>query len=164
MSILYDTLGIVSLQRVIELALASYNTRRLRACGAIEADAPGYPWLVALHAAWLGSLMLLVPADRTPVWPLLGVFAALQICRLWVMTALGRRWTTRIIVLPGAPLVRAGPYRWLRHPNYAVVAGEIAVLPLAFGAVAIAVVFSLANLGLIRRRITIEQRALAPLR
>jgi methyltransferase len=95
---------------------------------------------------------------------LLLLYALLQPVRLWVMASLGRFWTTRILTLPGAPLVKTGPYRWLRHPNYLVVAAEIAVLPLAFGAVAMAVLFSLGNLALTLRRIAIEERVLAPRR
>ncbi len=161
MSVLYAVLGFVVLQRTVELGIAARNTARLRAQGAVEVDARGYPWFVMLHGTWLASLFLLVPADVAPSWPLLAVFAALQLGRLWVIAALGRRWTTRVIVLPGATLVEGGPYRYLRHPNYAVVAGEIAVLPLAFGALALALIFSAINLALTARRIAIENRALA---
>ena len=161
MSTLYAVLGFVLLQRAAELGFAATNTRHLRAQGAVETDARGYPWFVLLHGAWLASLLLLVPADAAPSWPLLAVFAALQLGRLWVIATLGRRWTTRIIVPPGAQPVEGGPYRYLRHPNYAIVAGEIAVLPLAFGAIAIALIFSVANLALTARRIGIENRALA---
>ena len=164
MSVLYAVLGLVVLQRAAELGVAASNTRRLRAQGAIELDASGYPWFVVFHGAWLASLFLLVPPDAVPSWPLLVLFVALQLGRLWAIATLGRRWTTRIMVLPGAMLVAGGPYRYLRHPNYAVVAGEIAVLPLAFGAIAIAAVFSAGNLALIARRIAIEDRALAPCR
>ncbi len=164
MNVLYAVLGFVVLQRVVELGVAARNTARLREQGAVEIDARGYPWFVVLHGAWLASLFLLVPADVAPSWPLLAVFAALQLGRLWVIATLGRRWTTRIMVLPGAVLVEGGPYRYLRHPNYAVVAGEIAVLPLAFGAIALALIFSAINLALIARRIAIEDRALAPCR
>jgi len=160
-SVLYAVLGFVVLQRTVELGIAARNTARLRAQGAVEVDARGYPWFVMLHGTWLASLFLLVPADVAPSWPLLAVFAALQLGRLWVIAALGRRWTTRVIVLPGATLVEGGPYRYLRHPNYAVVAGEIAVLPLAFGALALALIFSAINLALTARRIAIENRALA---
>jgi methyltransferase len=160
-SVLYAVLGFVVLQRAAELAFAAQNTRRLRAAGAVEIDRRGYPWFVLLHAAWLGSLYLLVPPDAAPSWPLLGVFAVLQLGRLWVIATLGRRWTTRVIELPGAMQVEGGPYRYLRHPNYAIVIAEIAVLPLAFGAIATALVFSAINLVLIRRRIAIEDRALA---
>jgi len=160
-SVLYAVLALVILERAAELAFATRNTSRLREAGAIEFDARGYPWFIGLHGAWLGSLFVLVPADAAPSWPLLALYAVLQLGRLWAIVTLGRRWTTRIIVLPGAPLIKRGPYRYLRHPNYTVVAGEIAALPLAFGAVAIALVFTAINLALILRRVAIENRALA---
>jgi methyltransferase len=163
-SLFHAVLGLVVLQRLAELVLAARNTGRLRAAGAFELDARGYPAFVLLHGGWLLSLALLVPATAPPSWPLLAVYAVLQLGRVWVIASLGGHWTTRLIVLPGAPLVRRGPYRFVRHPNYLIVAAEIAVLPLAFGAVAIAVVFSLANLLLVARRIAIEERALAPRR
>jgi methyltransferase len=119
---------------------------------------------VLLHAAWLASLALFVPASAPASWPLLAVFAVLQLGRVWVIASLGRHWTTRLIVLPGRPLARSGPYRFINHPNYLIVAAEIAVLPLAFGAVAIAAVFSAANLALLARRVSVEERALAPRR
>ena len=161
MSLFHIVLGLVVLQRLGELAVAARNTRDLRAAGAIELDAGGYPLFVLLHAAWLVSLAVLVPASTAPSWPLLAVFAALQLGRLWVIASLGRYWTTRLIVLPDHPLIASGPYRFLRHPNYLIVIGEIAVLPLAFGAVPIATVFSAGNLALIARRIAIENQALA---
>jgi methyltransferase len=117
-----------------------------------------------LHAGWLAAMALLVPAGAVPRWPLFALFAALQLLRLWVLVSLGRFWTTRLLTLPGAPLVQKGPYRWLRHPNYLVVAAEIALLPLAFGAVEIAILFSVANLLLLGRRIRVEERLLAPRR
>jgi methyltransferase len=161
---LYWTLGLVALQRLIELAHARSNTARLRRLGAVEADAGGYPLYVLLHAGWLISLVIFVPAATPPNWPLIGLFAVLQLGRIWVLASLGRYWTTRIITLPNAPLVRTGPFRYLRHPNYLLVAAEIAVLPLAFGAVAVAATFSALNLSLLARRIRIEDRVLAPRR
>ena len=164
MTALYWTLGLVALQRVIELGHARSNTARLRRLGAVEADAGGYPFYVLLHTGWLASLAVFVPAATPPYWPLIGVFAMLQLGRIWVIMSLGRYWTTRIITLPDSPLVRTGPFRYLRHPNYLLVLAEIAVLPLAFDAVAIAVTFSTLNLLLIARRIRIEERVLAPRR
>jgi methyltransferase len=161
---LYWTLGLVASQRVIELGHAQSNTARLRRLGAVEADAGGYPFYVLLHTGWLASLAVFVPAATPPYWPLIGVFAMLQLGRIWVIMSLGRYWTTRIITLPDSPLVRTGPFRYLRHPNYLLVLAEIAVLPLAFDAVAIAVTFSTLNLLLIARRIRIEERVLAPRR
>jgi methyltransferase len=152
---------LVLLQRVIELVWARRNTTRLRQIGGVEADAEGYPYFVLLHAGWLMSLALFVPAATPPVWPLLGFFVLLQLGRLWVISSLGNYWTTRIVTLPGAPVVQTGPFRWFRHPNYLLVIAEIAVLPLAFGAVWIAAVFSAVNFLLIVRRIRIEESVLA---
>jgi methyltransferase len=160
----YWTLGLVALERLIELAHARRNTARLRRLGGVEADAGAYPLFVLLHAGWLTSLAVFVPAETAPNWSLIGLFAVLQLGRIWVLASLGRYWTTRIITLPDAPLVQAGPFRYLRHPNYLLVAAEIAILPLAFGSVAVAATFSALNLMLIARRIRIEERALAPRR
>ena len=164
MTVLYWTLGLVASQRLIELAHARRNTARLRRRGAVEADAVGYPLYVLLHASWLVSLALFVPAETPPNWLLIGLYALLQLGRIWVIVSLGGYWTTRIITLPDAPLVQTGPFRYLRHPNYLLVAAEIAVLPLAFGAVAVATAFSALNLMLIARRIRVEERVLAPRR
>jgi methyltransferase len=161
---LYWTLLVVALQRFVELAWAGRNTARLRRLGAIEVDSGGYPFFVLLHSGWLICLALSVPPETQPRWPLLAVFILLQLGRLWVILSLGRWWTTRILTLPSAPLVKTGPFRWLRHPNYALVIGELAVLPIAFGAIAVAVSFSALNLILILRRIHLEDRALAPRR
>ena len=136
----------------------------MRRMGAVEADVGGYPLYVLLHAAWLTSLAVFVPASTPAEWPLIGVFAVLQLGRIWVIVSLGPYWTTRIITLPDAPLVRTGPYRYFRHPNYLLVVAEIAVLPLAFGALALAATFSALNLMLIVRRVRIENRVLAPRR
>lgn len=161
MSLFHVVLGLVVLQRLAELILAQRNTRRLTAKGAVEVGRGHYPLIVALHAAWIAVLALTVPADAPASWPLLGLFLVLQAARIWVIASLGPYWTTRIITLTAAPLVRRGPYRWLRHPNYLVVVLEIAVLPLAFGAVWIALVFSLLNAVLLWHRIRVEAEALA---
>ena len=161
MSLLWPVLGFVALQRLAELAYALRNTARLLAAGGIESGRGHYPLLVMMHAAWWLALALLVPPDQPANLWLLGLFAILQGLRVWILLSLGERWTTRIITLPGAPLIRSGPYRWLRHPNYLVVVAEIAVLPLAFGAWQIALVFSLLNGVLLAHRIRVENRALA---
>jgi methyltransferase len=153
-------LALVTAQRLGELVVAQRNTRRLLAQGGIERGAEHYPLMVALHAAWLGGLWTLAwnrPANLG--W--LAAYAVLEALRIWVLTTIGRRWTTRIIVVPGETLVRRGPYRLIRHPNYAVVAGEIAVLPLVFGLVGFALVFSLLNAGMLWLRIRTENAALA---
>lgn len=160
MTIFHAVLLFVLLQRGGELLLAHANTARLLGQGAVEIDRGGYKFIVALHAAWLTALFVTVPAATPPNWPLLTLFGALQVARMWVIASLGRRWTTRLIVPPKASLVVAGPYRWLRHPNYLIVAGEIAILPLAFAAVAIAIGFSACNGLLLARRIRLEDAAL----
>jgi methyltransferase len=153
-------LGFVTLQRCGELLLARHNTKRLLAQGGIEVGARHYPAIVALHAAWLSGLWLLArDADVELAW--LAVFIVLQLLRVWVIASLGERWTTRIIVLPGAPLRSVGPYRYLSHPNYFVVAGEIASLPLAFGMWLYALIFSIANAAILIVRIRVENGALA---
>jgi methyltransferase len=156
--------GLVALQRLAELAVATRNTRALRRRGGVEHGASHYPLIVLLHAAWLLALLFLVPADAPLSWSWLAVFLLLQALRLWVVASLGPYWTTRIITLPDAPLVRRGPYRFLRHPNYVVVAAEIAVLPLVFGAWRIAFVFSLLNAVMLAWRIRTEEQALSPRR
>jgi methyltransferase len=153
-------LGFVTLQRLAELWWSARNERRLRARGAQEAGARHYPFMVALHALWLAGLWIWA-WPRPANWWLVAAYAALQLARLWVIATLRERWTTRIIVLPGAPLVRAGPYRFFKHPNYLVVAIEIALLPLAFGLFVYAAIFSAANAGLLMWRIRAEDRALA---
>ena len=160
MTVFEAVIAIVALQRAGELILARANTARLLRQGAIEIDRGGYKWIVLLHAAWLAALITGIPHATPPNWPLLAVFCGLQAGRVWVITSLGRRWTTRVIVLAGTSLVTAGPYRYFRHPNYAIVAAEVAILPLAFAAVSIAVAFSACNALLLLRRIRIEQAAL----
>ncbi len=161
MSILWITLALVALQRLGELAYAARNTRRLLARGAVEIGRSHYPLFILLHGGWLLALAVLVPAAAPPSWPLLGLFLLLQIGRVWVVATLGPYWTTRIITLPTAPLVVSGPFRFVRHPNYLIVSGEIAVLPLAFGAWQIALVFSVLNALLLAWRIHVESGALA---
>jgi methyltransferase len=155
---------LVALQRLAELVYARRNTRRLLAAGGREVGAAHYPLLVALHAAWLLAIFFFVPPDAPVSWPLLALYGLLQVARLWVLASLGARWTTRVVVLPDRPLIARGPYRWLRHPNYAIVAAEIAVLPAAFGAWALALAFSLLNAGVLAWRLRVEERALAPQR
>jgi methyltransferase len=152
-------LALVTLQRVGELALAQRNTRRLLARGAIETGAEHYPIIVGLHAAWLAGLWVLA-WNRPVSLPWLAVYLVLQGLRIWVLVSLRDRWTTRIITLPGEPLVRRGPYRFIPHPNYLVVAGEIAVLPMVFAMPAYALVFSLLNASILWVRIRAENDAL----
>jgi len=153
-------LAFVTAERLAELWWARRNTRALLAKGAAE-HAPGhYPLIVVLHALWLAGLWVLGWSSAvSPFWLL--VFIVLQAGRVWVLATLGPRWTTRIIVLPGAPLVARGPYRFVSHPNYIVVAGEIAVLPLCLGLAWYALIFSLANAAILAIRIRAESAALS---
>ena len=153
-------IGFLAAQRLAELALVRRNTARLKAEGAVEFGAGHYPVMVALHAAWWLALAGF-GYDRPVNLGWLAVFVVLQAARIWVIASLGRRWTTRVLVLPGAPPVAQGPYRWLRHPNYAIVVLEIAVVPLALGLPGVALVFSAANAVLLAWRIRLENRALA---
>ena len=152
-------LALVTVQRGAELVLARRNTRRLLAQGAFEAAPGHYPLIVLVHAAWLLGLWIFAAGIR-PDPILIGIFALLQMARLWVLATLGERWTTRIVVLPGAPLIRGGPYRFLSHPNYWVVAAEILVLPCAFGLIGFAAVFSALNAAVLAVRIRAEERSL----
>ncbi|HEY5427001.1 MAG TPA: isoprenylcysteine carboxylmethyltransferase family protein [Candidatus Tumulicola sp.] len=161
MSVLWIVLGLVVVQRVVELLYARRNAVRLLARGGVEAGASHYPLFVLLHAAWLIAMAVLVPPATPPNWWLLAVYGLLQLIRIWIVATLGPYWTTRIVTLAGAPLVRRGPYRYLRHPNYVVVCAEIVVLPLAFGAVDIAIAFSILNAALLAWRIRVEEGAIA---
>lgn len=162
--ILYVVLALVALQRLVELFYSTRNTRRLLARGGVETGAVHYPFIVALHTAWLASMAIFIPPSTIPNWWLIGVYVAIQPLRLWTIATLGEYWTTRIITVPGAPLVRKGPYRFVRHPNYVVVCSEIALLPLAFGSLELAIVFSILNASLLSWRIRVEERTLLPRR
>ena len=153
-------LALVTLQRLGELLLARRNTRALLARGAFEVGASQYPFIVAVHAAWL--IALWVSGRDQPVNLLaLSGFVLLQLARVWVLATLGPRWTTRIIILPGEPLIASGPYRYMSHPNYAIVIGEIALLPLALRLPVLALLFTLLNAAVLVVRVRAEARALS---
>lgn len=161
MTIALVLIAIVAVQRLLETMYAARNTRALIARGGVEVGRAHYPMIVALHAAWLGALIVALPPDPTIAVIPLALFVCLQVLRIWVIATLGPYWTTRIITLPDAPLVRHGPYRVLRHPNYVIVAGEIAALPLAFGEVGVAVTFSILNAAMLTWRIRVENHVLS---
>ena len=153
-------LGFVTLQRIVELWWAKQNERRLFAAGGIEYGRPHLVLIVIVHATWLIGMWPLA-YDR-PLDPLFfGIVVALQLARFWVLATLGRRWTIRVIVVPGEKLVARGPYRFLQHPNYAVVTGEFAAVPLALGLPLYAFVFSILNAAVLAIRIPSENAALA---
>ena len=159
MSLNLVILALMTLQRLRELWLSNRNTRRLILEGAYEVAPGHYPLIVAVHALWLAALWWLAPPQPIDgFW--LGKFVLIELARIWVLASLGKRWTTRIIVLPEAPLVRRGPYRWINHPNYLVVIAEIAVMPLVFGLWQLALIFSALNAGVLTVRIREENSAL----
>jgi methyltransferase len=148
---------LATLQRLVELVIANRNTRALLAEGAYEVGRGHYPVIVFLHSAWLAALWALLLFGDAELQPWAAVaYLAVQGLRLWTLKSLGRYWTARIIVVPGAPLVRTGPYRYLRHPNYVVVVLEIALLPLALGSWPFAFGFSIANAVVLAWRIKVE--------
>ena len=160
MSLLYLIVGLVAAQRLVELGIASRNTKWLLTHGGQEVGRRHYPLFVVLHTGWLLAVLVFIEADApiNPWW--LTLFLLLQTGRIWVMMSLGRFWTTRLITLPDAPLVSRGPYRFCRHPNYVIVVGEFAALPLAFGAWELALIFSLLNGALLVHRVKVENSAL----
>jgi methyltransferase len=153
------------LERATELFVSGHNVRRLLARGAREHGREHFPVLVAMHAlfplALVAEVLLLGARPGRLAWAWLALFAGAQLLRMAAMRALGPFWTTRVIVLDGAPLVRHGPYRFFRHPNYLAVVIELISAPLMFGAWRTALVFTIANLLALRVRIRCEERALA---
>jgi methyltransferase len=156
-------LSFVTLSRLGELVLARRNTSELIAKGAVEIAPEHYPAIVALHTAWLCAVWFYGVSQHINLfW--FACFAVLQLGRVWVLSTLGRRWTTRILVVPGERLVARGPYRFISHPNYAVVIGEIAVLPLCLGLTWVAAVFTVLNAAVLTIRIRAENAGLRELR
>lgn len=152
---------LVFLQRGLEELHSQRNTRALIAEGAVEAGRSYYPVVAVAHLAWIASIFLVIPAHVPVIWPLLLLFLLLQIVRYWVIGTLGRYWTHRIITLDKAPVVRTGPYRWLKHPNYAVTLAETLLLPAAFGAFALGIIMTAVWAAVIRYKIELEDAALA---
>jgi methyltransferase len=154
----------IALLRGIELAHAHRNARRLLAEGGQAHGDRHYPVIVGLHVAWLIALWWAGRRIFEPDWLLFALFVLLEAARLWVVATLGRFWTTRVISVPDAPLVRKGPFRWMRHPNYAVVALQLPVLLFAYAAPGLAVLFGAANILILAHRIRVEEDALRPRR
>ena len=150
----------VVIQRLGELAYANANTRRLLAEGGREHGASHYPLFIVLHGGWLISIALFAKPTDAPNLLLLNAFIATQTFRFWTLASIGRWWTTRIISAPHFPTVKRGPYRYIKHPNYALVVVEIALLPLLLGASAMALTFSILNAALLWWRIKVENAVL----
>lgn len=153
-------IGFVTLQRIGELVLSARNAKALFSRGGVEFGRSHYPVMVLAMTAWL--LALWVFGFARPVdLPWLAVFLALQAARAWVLLTLGERWTTRVIVVPGLPLVKSGPYRFMRHPNYGVVIAEIVVVPLCVGLGWLAALSAVLVGAVLWVRIRCEDKALA---
>ena len=164
LALLITFVALIALQRVLELLLSRRLERALRAKGAYERGAGHYLIIVGLYAGWLASMLLegwVRGAELSILWPFwLALFGGGQALRYWAILSLGERWTTRLIILPGVPLVERGPYKHVQHPNYLAVALEIFSAPLIFGASFTAFAFTLLNLGVLLLRIRTESRAL----
>jgi methyltransferase len=154
----------VILQRFVELFIAKKNEKKMLALGATEYDRSAYKYIVLMHTFFFLSLFAeyyFLERDLNYYWPLfLGLFVAAQVLRYWVIAALGIFWNTRIIILKGSTLIKKGPYLHFRHPNYAAVTTEIAVIPLMFSCFYTAIVFSIINIFVLKRRIEIEEAKL----
>lgn len=166
MWLLWAIVAFVALQRVAELAYNRRNQRRLIDRGGRLVHEDRYEWLVAIHASWF--LGMVVEGLGAPwagpweaTWLLLGLYAVAEVLRLWTMVTLGERWTTRVIVLPGAEPITSGPFRWMDHPIYTAVAIELVALPLAFGLPVTAIAIGVANALGLRARIKVEEQAMA---
>ncbi len=152
--------------RLAELAVAQRHLAWARARGGVEHGAGHYPVMVLLHTAFLVGCLVEVPlADRPFLpwlgWPMLAVLVAAHALRWWCIRSLGNQWNTRVVVVPGLPLVSRGPYRWLRHPNYVAVVAEGVALPLVHTAWVTALAFTVLNALLLRVRLRVENAALA---
>jgi methyltransferase len=148
-------------QRGLEELHSRRNTRRLLQAGAREAGADFYPVVVTTHLGWIAGLAFLIPPDSPVYVAPLAAFLVLQVARYWIIATLGRYWTHRIVTLPTAPIVTRGPYRFMRHPNYAVTLAETLLLPLAFGQVVFALIFTGVWAAVLLHKIRLEDQALA---
>ena len=156
-------IGAVAVERAAELIVSQRNLSWSRTRGGIEFGARHYPAMVALHTGLLAGCPLEAlyrPFLPALGWPMLAVVALSTVLRWWCATVLGKHWNPRVIVIPDAPLVRRGPYRWLRHPNYTAVIAEVTALPLVHSAWLTAIVFTIANALVLNVRIRTENRAL----
>lgn len=160
----YSFIFLLILQRSIELMIAKRNEQQLKKQGALEFGTEHYPWMLLLHTGFFTILILEVVSFNRAVstqWMLwLTLFIAAQIGRIWVIHSLGMYWNTKIIVLPKSEVIIKGPYKYIKHPNYVIVATEILVISLLFNAFFTCIVFTLLNAWMMYIRIPIEERAM----
>jgi methyltransferase len=161
---IYIFIALVITQRIVEVMIANRNARWIKSQGGYEVGKEHYKYIVALHALFFVSLIIEVTVidSRFVFWavaPLI-IFLLAQFGRVWALSALGRFWNTRIMILPGAKVIAKGPYRYLRHPNYVIVVTELACLPLIFQAYWTAILFTIMNALILSIRIKVEEKAL----
>jgi methyltransferase len=152
---------LVLLQRGAEELYSTHNTRKLLAQGGHEEGHDYYPVVAVTHLAWIAAIFFLIPPDAPIVWPLLALYLVLQVARYWIIGTLGPYWTHRIITLEKAPVVRKGPYSWVRHPNYMVTIAETLLLPMVFGAAALGAIMAAVWSAVLYYKIVLEDVALA---
>ena len=152
---------LVLLQRGAEELYSAHNTRKLLAQGGHEEGRDYYPVVAIAHLAWIAAIFFLIPPDAPIVWPLLALYLILQVARYWIIGTLGPYWTHRIITLEKAPVVRKGPYSWVRHPNYMVTIAETLLLPMVFGASALGAIMAAVWSAVLYYKIVLEDAALA---
>lgn len=164
MSVLWIALAVVAAQRIVTVIYSARNTKKMLAAGGVEVGKAQFPMIALAQFAWLASMAIIIPAHANPNWWILGAAAIVEIFHCRAIASLGPYWSTRVVLVPGARLVRRGPYGILRHPNYAAVLAEIVLLPLAFGRWDIALIFGALYAALILWRVRDEDRLLAPAR
>lgn len=164
MSVLWVALAAIAAQRIVTVIYSARNTKRMLAAGGVEAGKAQFPVIALAQFAWLASMAFLISPGTNPNWWILGAAAIVEIFHCWAIASLGRYWSTRVVLVPGAQLVRSGPYGILRHPNYAAVLAEMVLLPLAFGRWDLALGFGALYAVLILWRVRDEDRLLAPAR
>lgn len=161
----YLLIGFVIVQRLTELAIARRNERLMIAKGAVEFGANHYPFMVLLHSAFILTVIFEVSyfhRELSRIWLLLFIgFIFTQAMRVWALRSLGPYWNTKILVLPGANVVKKGPYQFIKHPNYVIVTIEIILIPLLFNAYTTAILFTILNIIILAVRIPAEEKALA---
>ncbi len=152
---------IILIQRAAEEVYSTINTRRALKAGAHEAGRDYYPVVAVTHLAWIASIYFLIPSAAPVIWPAAVLYVLLQVARYWIISSLGPYWTHRIIVRDGEPIVRTGPYRYVRHPNYLVVIAETVVLPMAFAQYALGIIMGFIIGAVILYKQRLEEQTLA---
>lgn len=154
-------------QRLIELFIAKRNEKWMKKRGGIEKGEGHYRWFIIIHILFFISILAETFIRSNQMiyvnYILLFIFIITQMGRFWCIYSLGRFWNTKVIILPGEPIIKKGPYKYIKHPNYIIVGVELFVIPLLFGAYVTAIIFPILHILLLRMRIPIENKALLEL-